>query len=105
MFAIATRSRDDARVGSAAEIIGIKMFGPLEVRIEGLRLGRRELGGVKPRRLLEVLLLERGRFVSKDRIAELLWGEALPQRVAATVETYVSVLRRRWTRGRGLGGA
>ena len=71
------------------------MFGPLELRVAGSRLGPRDFGGVKPKQLLEVLLLERGRLVPKDRIAELLWGTALPQRVAATVETYVAVLRRR----------
>jgi DNA-binding SARP family transcriptional activator/pimeloyl-ACP methyl ester carboxylesterase len=79
------------------------MFGALEVRVDGLRLGGRDLGGVKPKQLLEVLLLARGRLVSKDRIAELLWGDALPQRVAATVETYVSVLRRRLDVRPGLG--
>jgi len=88
---------------SPAEIVEVKMFGPLEVRVEGLRLGRRDLGGVKPKRLLEALLLDRGRFVPKDRIAEVLWGAALPQRVAATVETYVSVLRRRLDASPGLG--
>jgi DNA-binding SARP family transcriptional activator/pimeloyl-ACP methyl ester carboxylesterase len=71
------------------------MLGPLELAVDGLRLGPRDLGGAKPRQLLEVLLLERGRPVPKDRIADLLWGEALPQRVAATIETYVSVLRSR----------
>jgi DNA-binding SARP family transcriptional activator/pimeloyl-ACP methyl ester carboxylesterase len=80
------------------QIVGaltIRMLGPLELGVDGRRLGPRDLGGAKPRQLLEVLLLERGRPVPKDRIAELLWGEALPQRVAATIETYVSVLRRR----------
>jgi DNA-binding SARP family transcriptional activator/pimeloyl-ACP methyl ester carboxylesterase len=71
------------------------MFGSLELRVDGSRLGARDFGGVKPKQLLEVLLLERGRLVPKDRIAELLWGAALPQRVSATVETYVAVLRRR----------
>jgi DNA-binding SARP family transcriptional activator/pimeloyl-ACP methyl ester carboxylesterase len=88
---------------SRAELVEVSMFGPLEVRVDGLWLGRRDLGGVKPKQLLEVLLLDRGRLVSKDRIAELLWGEALPQHVAATVETYVSVLRRRLDVRPGLG--
>jgi DNA-binding SARP family transcriptional activator len=41
------------------------------------------------------LLVERDRPVPKDRIADLLWGDRQPRRVAATIETYVSVLRRR----------
>jgi DNA-binding SARP family transcriptional activator len=71
------------------------MLGPLEVRVDGRRLGARDFGGRKPKQLLEILLLQRGRMVPKDRIAELLWGDRLPQRAAATIETYVSVLRRR----------
>jgi DNA-binding SARP family transcriptional activator/pimeloyl-ACP methyl ester carboxylesterase len=79
------------------------MFGPLELRFDGARVGPRDLGGVKPKQLLELLLLERGRPVSKDRIAEALWGEDLPRRVAATIETYVSVLRHRVDRPPGRG--
>jgi len=89
-------------VRAVAETVGVRMFGPLEVRVGGSRFGPRDLGGVKPKQLLEVLLLERGRLVPKDRIAELMWGEALPQRVAATIETYMSVLRRRLGLGREL---
>jgi DNA-binding SARP family transcriptional activator/pimeloyl-ACP methyl ester carboxylesterase len=71
------------------------MLGALELTIEAAALGPRDLGGVKPKQLLELLLLERGRTVSKDSIAELLWGDAPPRSAAATIETYVSVLRRR----------
>jgi len=73
----------------------VRMFGALEVQVEGTTLGARDLGGTKPRQLLEILLLERGRIVAKDRIADRLWGADLPQRVAATIESYVSVLRAR----------
>ena len=42
----------------------------------------------------------------KDRLADLIWGESLPVHVNATLETYVSVLRRKLTlpngEGRGL---
>ena len=87
----------------SAKTVGVRMFGPLEVRVGGSRLGPRDFGGVKPKQLLEVLLLERGRLVPKDRIAELLWGEHPPRRVAATIETYMSVLRRRLDTGAGIG--
>ncbi len=79
------------------------MFGPLGLELAGSRLGPGDFGGVKPKQLLEVLLLERGRAVSKDRLADRLWGERPPQRAAATIESYVSVLRRRLDGGRGLG--
>jgi DNA-binding SARP family transcriptional activator len=80
---------------ATATTVAVRMFGPLQLEAGGVRLGPRDLGGVKPKQLLEVLLLERGRPVPKERIGELLWGERPPRRVAATIETYVSVLRRR----------
>src|SRR5262245_28887130 len=75
-------------------LVAVRMFGSLELDVAGHTLGVRDFGGLKPKQLLELLLIERGRPVSKDRLADQLWGEQLPQRVAATIETYVSVLRR-----------
>ena len=72
----------------------VRMFGPLQIEVAGCTFGTRDLGGVKPKQLLEVLLLECGRTVPKDRIADRLWGDHLPQRTDATIESYVSVLRR-----------
>jgi DNA-binding SARP family transcriptional activator len=75
-------------------VLDIHLFGPLLVEHQGRALGPRDFGGVKPKQLLEILLLERGHPVPKDRLADLLWGEKLPRKIAATLETYVSVLRR-----------
>jgi DNA-binding SARP family transcriptional activator len=44
--------------------------------------------------VLEILLAMRGRPVSVDRIAELLWGERLPHNFSASIQTFVSTLRR-----------
>ncbi len=71
-----------------------RLFGPLEIETDRGCLGPRDLGGVKPRRLLEILLSERGRRVSKARLAARLWGDDAPCHADATIETYVSVLRR-----------
>src|SRR5437763_13532780 len=73
----------------------IRLFGSLEIE-DGQRWVRPDdLGGRKPKQLLEILLTERrGRIVSKDRIVDLLWPDELPQNAAATLDTYVSVLRR-----------
>jgi PAS domain S-box-containing protein len=79
------------RSGVAARI---RLFGPIEVEVQGRRLGPRDLGGVKPKQVLEILLSAQGHPVAKDRLAEGLWGEELPQNQAAALETYVSVLRR-----------
>jgi hypothetical protein len=38
---------------------------------------------------------QRGRPLAKDQLAEMIWGEALPRKVAATIESYVSLLRSR----------
>ncbi len=70
------------------------MFGPLQVRDGDHVLGPRDLGGVKPRQVLELLLLARGRLVSTDMIATALWAEGSePRNVVATLNTYVCVLR------------
>jgi len=71
----------------------IHALGALRVVLDDRVYGTRDLGGVKPKQILEVLLLARGRPVSKDRIAEMLWGENPPRNISATLETYVSVLR------------
>lgn len=75
-------------------MIAIRAFGPLEIADDERVLGARDLGGVKPRQVLSILIAHRGRTASKDRIADLLWGDAPPRNVAATLETYVSKLRR-----------
>lgn len=72
----------------------IRLLGPLEIEDGPRRLGPADLGGRKPKQLLEILLTERGRVVPKDRIADLLWHDELPQDASATIDTYVSVLRR-----------
>src|SRR3954452_7806874 len=74
--------------------ISIRLFGRLSVEHGEQVLGPRDFGGVKPKQLLELLLLGHGLPVSKDRLADGLWGERLPRNVEATLETYVSVLRR-----------
>ena len=67
------------------------LLGPLEVRRGGQCV---DLGSRKQRALLAVLLLERGRTVSVDRIVDALWGDEPPPRALASVQSYVSNLRR-----------
>ena len=87
----------------SGELVVARIFGPLEVAVGGRRLGPRDFGGIKPRKIFEVLLAHRGRPVAKDALAEALWTDGLPQNVAATLETYVSVLRRHLDPGGRLG--
>jgi DNA-binding SARP family transcriptional activator len=87
-------------MGSAADEpsgprLAIRIFGALEI-VDGDRvLGPRDLGGVRPKQLLEILLAARGHRVPTDRIAESIWDAQRPSDVAASIQTFVSVLRRR----------
>ncbi|MCD9625682.1 AfsR/SARP family transcriptional regulator [Rhabdothermincola salaria] len=49
--------------------------------------------GPLQRRLLGALLLEHGKVVSTDRLAEVLWGDRLPQRAPALLHSHVFRLR------------
>lgn len=81
--------------GTVAATVQVRLRGELSVRLGPVVLGPRQLGGVKPRRLLLALLLARGAPVSKDRLGELLWDGPRPVTAAATIEAYVCVLRKR----------
>jgi DNA-binding SARP family transcriptional activator len=64
-------------------------------RLEALESGRAiPLGGRQQRALLALLLVERGRLVSVDRLVDELWGDRPPKAAVATVRVYVSQLRR-----------
>ena len=52
------------------------------------------MGGCKPRHILEILLLNLGTPVSKTRLVELLWGPRASDGAVATLESYVSGIRR-----------
>jgi DNA-binding SARP family transcriptional activator len=73
----------------------IRLFGALEIDDGPRTLGARDLGGARPKQVLEILLAARGHRVSTDRLADLLWGEQQPQDPSGSLQTFVSVLRRR----------
>jgi SARP family transcriptional regulator, regulator of embCAB operon len=82
-------------------MLKIKLFGGTEVRTDdGRVLGLRDFGGAKPREIFEILVLSRGRVLSKDALADLLWDGAPPEDGTATLESYVSVLRKKIAPGR-----
>src|ERR1700739_3325607 len=78
----------------SADPPGVRLFGSIAVVHAGRTLGPRDFGGTRPKQVLEILLAARGRPVPVDRLAELLWGERLPGNFAASVQTFVSTLRR-----------
>ncbi len=79
------------------------VFGSLRVVVDGRRLTARDFGGRKPKQLLEILVLSSGRYVPKDQLAHLLWGDDLPHSASGSLEHYVSLLRRRLVPERGGG--
>ena len=66
-------------------------LGPLEVRDGDRTL---PLGGAKQRAALAILVLNRNRVVSRDRLIDGVWGDAPPTTAAHTLETYISRLRK-----------
>ena len=75
----------------------IRLFGPLSIEDGERTLGPGDLGGVRPKQVLEILLTARGHRVPIDRLAELVWGDERPQNVPGSLQTFVSTLRRHLT--------
>jgi DNA-binding SARP family transcriptional activator len=72
--------------------VKFSLLGPLEVRDS---TGRPvDLGSRRQRALLALLLLDANRVVAVDRLIDGLWGEAAPPKAAASIQSYVSNLRR-----------
>ncbi|MFF3959463.1 BTAD domain-containing putative transcriptional regulator [Streptomyces sp. NPDC001890] len=70
-----------------------RILGPVEVHDD--RTGRRVVpSGTKQRTLLAALVVEAGRTLTVDRLADELWGDEPPQRAANAVQAHVARLRR-----------
>ena len=78
-------------------MIEIELFGPTRVSCRGATIAARDLGGSKPRQVLEILAIELGTPVTKDSLAERLWEDHPPRSYVGTLESYVCGLRRRLT--------
>ncbi len=68
-----------------------RLLGRVEVYRDGRSL---DVGGPKPRAVLASLLLRPRRVVSVEQLIDDLWPEQPPARAAATVQVFVSQLRR-----------
>jgi DNA-binding SARP family transcriptional activator len=67
------------------------ILGPLEVEVAGRVV---DLGPPKQRAVLALLLIERERVVSLDRLIDQLWDGEPPPRATASLQAYLSNLRR-----------
>lgn len=75
-------------------MITVRMLGSTAVE-DGVRLTGAQIGGNKPRQVLELLALHLGQPMSKDRLIDSLWEDHPPAGCVATLESYVCLLRRR----------
>ncbi|GAA0463421.1 hypothetical protein GCM10009544_27360 [Streptomyces stramineus] len=69
----------------------LRVLGPISARYDGTDL---VLGPPRRRALLALLLLRPGRIVPTGLLVEELWGDEPPRHPVATLQTYVSHLRR-----------
>jgi predicted ATPase/DNA-binding SARP family transcriptional activator len=77
-------------VGSQTAATEFRVLGPIEATRAGASL---PLGGPRQRALLALLLIEAGRPVASDRLAEELWQGRPPAGAQTTLRSYVSRLR------------
>ncbi|MFI7608082.1 BTAD domain-containing putative transcriptional regulator [Micromonospora sp. NPDC049366] len=70
----------------------LRVLGPFEAESDGGDAV--VLGGPRQRAVLAMLLLARGEVVSVDRLVEQLWQGEAPPRALASLQAYVSNLRR-----------
>ena len=76
--------------GSRRSLTSFRVLGPVEALRDGRSL---PLGGPRQRALLALLLVERGRPVSPNRLIDEIWAGEPPEAAARTLLTYVSRLR------------
>ena len=72
-------------------MIDYRLLGPIEVRVDGQILN---IGGLRQRALLAVLLLRANEPVSRDVLAEHLWQQQQPPGAPHAIDVYVSRLRK-----------
>jgi DNA-binding SARP family transcriptional activator len=82
----------------------IQLFGTTTVVLDDESVVT-DLGGIKPRQVLEMLALSLGTPVSKERLADQLWNGEPPRSYIGTLESYVSLIRRRLNVARGRNSA
>ena len=72
-------------------MIGYRLLGPLEVTVDGTAV---DLGGLKQRALLAILLLHANQPVRRDVLVDRLWGEHPPAGAEHALNVYIWRLRK-----------
>ena len=78
-------------MGNSTSVMSFGVLGPLLVELDGNPV---RVGGVKPRLVLAMLLVNAGRIVSVDRLIDALWDDEPPEGAVNTLQAHVSHLRR-----------
>ena len=74
-----------------ARMVRLRVLGPIEAEVDGRPA---DPGGPRQRAVLALLLVGRGEVVSVDRMIEQLWRGEPPPRAIASLQAYVSNLRK-----------
>lgn len=80
-----------SRLPAVVAAADFHILGPLQVLVDG---EPRLLPGVKPKALLAMLLINRDRVISAGALAEALWNDDPPDAYSASLQVFVSKLRR-----------
>jgi len=72
----------------------VRLFGPLEVLLDDVPIEAKAWGRQKTKALFKILIAERGRIFSTDKLIDLLYDEADPIKVLNNLRGRVSELRK-----------
>ncbi|WP_411283450.1 AfsR/SARP family transcriptional regulator [Lapillicoccus sp.] len=81
-------------------MLRIRLFGPTTLEVDGQPVALAGLS-TKARQVLEILALQAGAPMPKERLADVLWEGRPPASLIASLESYVCVLRRTLALGSG----
>lgn len=76
-------------------VLRLSLLGTVRVSTPSAEIERSDVGGRKPIEVLLLLALAGSKPASKESIATALWPGTMPRSAFSTIESYVSVLRRR----------
>lgn len=77
-----------------ADRVDIRLVGPFAVRVGGLEVPPAAFGSGLARKLLRLLAVAQGEGLSRDALAEALWGAARPADPDGNLAVHVSRIRR-----------
>ena len=88
---VSDRPTKSLRNGYVPGLLEFRILGPLEVVAEN---GPLQLGGPKQRAVLAILLLNANHVVPVDRLADELYGDAIPASALTQIQAHISHLRK-----------